>query len=250
MLLTSGTLLALLSQAPTTPPQVLDVPRFAIGTKEDLLDALGTPTYHEGEIFPRSAMIAMEGRRVLPWLLEIIADSSERPRKRMAAVRVLEYSLDSPAVPTLLRVVTDSTAPHSVRIWIVMILRVFPYESVCSFWRDVLAVPIFFAKLPGEWTLDAVVGLSYCGNDNDRSLIEPFFDPRMTHAEHTVGPALRRLAKPRNERFRGTRWEDFPFPSGAYVPTRKVAGDIVRIICGKAPCPDRPIPADAPGRRW
>jgi hypothetical protein len=71
----------------TAEAQAEPVPRFSIGSPQELKIALGGADAY-GLAFPRAAIVALEGRRVLPWLLDLLRDETVFEPTRWAALRV------------------------------------------------------------------------------------------------------------------------------------------------------------------
>lgn len=207
-----------------------ELPRFRIETKQDFLDAVGVFDNIDRS-FPRAALVALEGRRVFPWVLDVVADSTLPFLKRQAAMRVLYYSRDSLALPMLLGLVGGDNWRE--RAHAKEVLRVFPYEPACRYWRHLMQSP---QATDGDID-DALIGLRHCGTRDDADLIRDFRD-RTQRAVHRRLADLALTAVQTAEVDRYTRDGTFggpPEPGGRYRPSAEAARKIQAIVCG-GPC--------------
>ena len=230
--------LLLLGSTGTVRAQLsMDLPRFRIESKEDLINAVGL--YDESDVtLVRMAMVALEGRRVLRWLLEVVQDSSLYSPRREAAVFVLGLTRDSLAVAVLLHQVESRSG-----VWIRAreALRAFPYPAVCDFWRRTLDS----ARDPSGTVQDAIAGLGFCGTRRDVVRLEGMLSVSVLEFERfLIEVALKRLGRPWAERHRTRDFSGPPQPDGAYVPSESLAATIRRVVCD-GPCAQIMLPPSA-----
>lgn len=210
-------------------PQDPTLPRFAITSREDFLAAVLGPSEQV-----RAAMLALEGRKVLPWALEVLRDRRADRWVKEAVIAVLAFTLDSLAVDDLLALARegDDLLPRS-RAQEALVL--FPYKPVCDYWHSILKHPE--APKPERWS--AIAGLGYCGDDSDRPTLDQI-------ARSTLGPdttiaaaALVMLQKPKDLRHSRELWAGPPSPDGSFVPGERLRTEIQKTVCGGSCAPGR-----------
>lgn len=225
--------------------QVPDIPRFDIQSKQDLIVALGT-TYDSDAAFPQAPMIAAEGRRVVPWLLEIAGDEREPLGRRLVALAALGYTRDPSAVPLLLRFAVEGTRALSLTAQTALIGYSLP--EVCEFWASRLSV-----TYPGSErtaAANAAHGIGYC---------DPRYEPMVREiarastdwlVQEPAERSLAQLALPESERLKGPLlrggcrvFAGPPRPDGVYVPSDSMAARIRWFVCQPG-CPDGLLPPD------
>ena len=232
--------------------QVPGIPRFDIRSKEDLILALGT--YEDyGNAIPRVEMVAAEGRRVVPWLLEIAGDEREPLGRRQAAFIALGYTRDPGAAPLLLRLASEG--PDALSLAAQTALIGYSLPEVCEFWASRLSV-----TYPGSQRTEAANaahGIGYC---------DPRYEPRVREiarastdwlVREPAERSLAQLALPESERLKGPLlrgggriFAGPPRPDGVYVPSDSMAARIRRFVCQNG-CPEGLLPPnfDFRGRR-
>ena len=118
------------------PPLIAqdDLPQPMIGSKAELLRSLKsgglsddptTDAYH--------MLIALGGSKLVPMLIEIVADSAEGPL-RWPAMDVLHYLRPRAAVPLLMKLAEDREK-NSLGWNASVALMSFTYPEVCDYWR-------------------------------------------------------------------------------------------------------------------
>lgn len=215
------------------------VPRFDIGTPEELRIALGVADQW-GDAFPRAAIVALEGRRVLPWLLDILRDETVEQPTRWAALRVLQYTRDREAVPDLLRLASSS---ESIREQARSALSHFPYPEVCDYWRRLLRA----GGTSGSDVVHGLQGLGWCGDQQDLSLAELFLTSTRQPYRFAAQVAIERI-RAGESRYYTAYMRGPPRPDGRYVPSDSVAAQIRRALCD-GPCASVLIPVSQPLRQ-
>jgi hypothetical protein len=209
---------------------VRELPRFRINSRDDLITALLAP---DGEADLRPAVVALEGRRIAPWIRDILEDPGLPAVAKERALAVLYYTRDSLLVGAVLRLWDMGAGMTSVRAK--EVLQVFPYEPVCQRWRAMAGN----ATTPTHELSTALVGLGYCGSSRDEDLLErvqttaPYEYLRDLAAE-----ALARVRLPLDERFSKDIWASPPAPSGDFIPGAQLVGMIQQAACG-GPCRDQ-----------
>lgn len=224
--------------------QVPEIPRFDIQSKQDLTVALGM--YGPDGAFPQAPMIAAEGRRVVPWLLEIAGGEREPLRRRQVALVALGYTRDPSAVPLLLRLAAGTTDP-SLEAGNALVGYSLP--EVCEFWASRLSVTYPGSERTSAY--NAARGIGYC---------DPRYEPRVREiarasrdwlVQGAAERSLAQLALPESERVKGPLlvrgqgriFAGPPRPDGVYVPSDSMAVRIRWFVCQHG-CPDGLLPPD------
>ena len=211
-------------------PQAARAPRFIIHTRADFELALKYLNAGEEE-FPRAAIIAQEGRRIVPWALDILTDEQETMHNRLAVLAIMRYMRDSTAVRTMIRLARPITQFAN---FVMAYLVTFPQGEVCRFWHEVLEDPV----IDYSRRRLALRGISFCGTAEDVELLVRIRDtPTVRYESFDAKRAVERLQK----RLTGTPdstsyFYGPPPPDGRYVPSPWIAEKIRRAVCGRGPC--------------
>jgi hypothetical protein len=219
------------------------LPRFRIESRKDLVTALDNRL--DPDYALRPAVIALEGRRIAPWLVEILRDRKIPERVQEQALQVLFYTRDSLFVGPLLQIVTKGP-PRLLQVRARETLVLFPYTPVCDHWRKMLRNP----ETPSHEIVSAISGLGYCGSARDEGVLDSIATRgRYEYMRRLATATLERVRRPVAERFHKDIWASAPSPDGAFLPGEQVAAAIQHAACG-GPCqepivlaPEQPLSA-------
>jgi hypothetical protein len=205
------------------------VPRVALATRADLVQALrGDPDVERSA--PRFALIAAQGRSIVPRLHDILTDETEDGVARVNALQVLGFVLDSSSVHVVLKY---ATGPGPLRGWAHATLQLFPYPEACEYWRSVLRDPSIHQSSVASYALS---GIRFCGNEADVGLVESYVDRGVSRGTRQRADfTINSLRQPMAERYRNTDFEGNYPPSGYYRPPPALAAKIREQLCG-GPC--------------
>jgi hypothetical protein len=215
------------------------LPRFIIESRDDLVRALGGFGDPDGA-FPRSAIVALEGRRVLPWLLELARDESAG-HSRLAALEVLMFTRDEGAIDVLIELAAEHGQVGDQARYV---LAQFPHARACRFWRDLFRKP----DLTFSETARAITGLGACGADADLDIVVPFLTSDRDGYRLVAGVAVERIRQG-SARDTNVYLKTPPLADGSYVPTDSLAAIIRRSMCD-GPCTELRVPALRRLRPW
>jgi hypothetical protein len=200
-----------------------------LATRADLIQALrGVPGIPESS--PRYALLAAQGRALLPRLHAVVNDDAEDGIVRANALWVLAFLLDSSSTGIVLRYATRA-GPFQETAYAV--LQRFPYPEACERWRQVLEDPPTH-----ERGVDyAISGIRYCGTEADIGVLEAFVARGVTRGTRArVDHAISELRRPQAERYRHTEFAGNYPPTGNYTPPPALAAKIREQLCGGT-CP-------------
>jgi hypothetical protein len=241
-----GPLIILHLTGAALPASAQHPPRFDIGSREDVWHAVGY--YHiEHDVIrvynTRAAMVAQEGIRIIPWLLDIARDEEEDVQKRWAAIATLARTRHPAAVSALLEMA--STPPlDDVAVWG---LVGFTDGRVCEYWWTAL-----HRADHSMAHLNSPMGLSFCDRsyeDQIRALADTTTDWTI---KYVAQRAVRRLALPDSQRLLAKGATTPPREDGKYIPSPLTVRAMWDLVCIRESdargtrdvCPSSPIPAD------
>jgi hypothetical protein len=178
-------------------------------------------------------VIALEGRRIAFWLVEILRDHKTPERVKERALTVLTYTRDSLVVAPLLHMAMHGPGMLlQVRAREALVL--FPYTPVCDHWRREIQHP----DTPSPELSSAIVGLGYCGAEGDRALLDSITArARYVSDRRDATISLDRLRRPLAERFDKGIWASAPSSTGEFLPGEELSTAIQHAACG-GPCQD------------
>jgi hypothetical protein len=209
--------------------QDASIPRVELSTRADLVQVLrGDPDVEQSGI--RFALLAAQGREIVPRLHAILTDETEDGIVRVNALRVLGFVLDSSSVRIVLQY---ASRPGPFRVWAHATLQRFPYAEACEYWRSVLRDPSLHNSSTTHYALS---GIRFCGNEADQAIVEAYVARGVSRGtRETADFVISRLRMPVVDRYRNTDVEGNYPPTGDYKPPPALAARIRQQLCG-GPC--------------
>ena len=214
--------------------QPTDLPRFVINSQQELITALGISGFESGGPSPRAALVAREGARLVPWLVELARSDTLLIFRRIAAIEALGLTRHPVAVETLVEIAGDTVPPYRQAL---NALLGFPHPQVCRLWNELLTARDVWARYT------AILGISQCG-PNSRSQIDAIAD---TSRDETIMAAARKALSlfelPEDSRLYWPYHTTPPRADGVYVPSPRYRDRIEAALCTDRECPAT-IPPD------
>ncbi len=215
-----------------------ELPHFRIDSLQDLVTALSDVDIDQP--FPRAAIVALEGSEIMPWLKQLVSDTTAPMWIRVAAIETMGF-MRSPGAETFLLLVAggrDAALADAAR----GALEKFESPNVCGYWRDILRTPRSNIRLIRH----AVRGIASCGSDTDREMIRRVAGKHRSRLVRQTAAAADTLFRNRLE----LNAPPFPFggppdPSGRFVPSGEAKQLIIRALCGNR-CRLKVFEPDAP----
>jgi hypothetical protein len=181
-----------------THQQAAELPRLTIESRDDVLTALSVP-HGDRELW--AVLLAAEGRRISPWLRDILRDDAVHFAPKVQALAVLRYTRDSLLVDDRLQLM--ATGPEILQVRAREALVFFPYPAVCAAWRRLIA-----DRHAADNALhSAIAGLGYCGSEADTALLNIVRQTaRYQSVRDLAVSAINRVRLPVRDRFPVDIW--------------------------------------------